>query len=90
MNGRTGNLPYNVIVINQNASRVWREDFVVAMAKVIPDFFKEDSKNGRKIIVRSDHLCQEREESFLAEKCSQYDLPYFEIPQSQFEWFFVS
>ena len=66
MNGRTPNLPYTVLVINQNASRVWREDFMVAMSKVIPEFFKEDSKHGRNIIVRSDHLCQEREESFLA------------------------
>lgn len=56
------------------------------MVKVVPEFFKEDSKNGKKILIRADHLYAEREEAYLGDKCSQYDLPYFDVNHSEFDW----
>ena len=55
------------------------------MVKVVPEFFKEDSKNGKKILIRADHLYAEREETYLGDKCSQYDLPYFDVNHSEFD-----
>lgn len=85
MNGRISALPYTVVIINQNAARCVREDFVNAMVKSIPDYFKEDTKNGKKILVRAEHLYAEQEEAYIAAKCSTYELPYFDIPHSEIE-----
>lgn len=43
VNGRPTTLPYSVIILNQYASRVAREEFVLAIEKKLPDFFKDES-----------------------------------------------
>lgn len=47
MNGRSSSLPYFVIVLNQTASAVLREDFVNAMVKLMPSFFTEENQNAK-------------------------------------------
>lgn len=39
VNSRNSTLPYTVIVLNQSASSCAREDFVLAMAKPLPNLF---------------------------------------------------
>jgi hypothetical protein len=43
INGRPTTLPYSVIVLNQYASRVAREEFVIAIERKLPEFFKDES-----------------------------------------------
>lgn len=62
-----------------------REDFLNAMVKLLPDFFKDESKPSKKIKLRSEELSMEREERFLGAKCNTYELPYFDIPQSEYD-----
>ena len=46
VNGYSKLLPYQVVVINQYASRVVREDFINAMAKLYPEGLKEVSQKA--------------------------------------------
>jgi hypothetical protein len=43
LSSRPAVLPYSLIVINQNAAKVWREDFVNAMTKILPEFVKDEA-----------------------------------------------
>lgn len=85
MNGRVSNLPYTVSIINQKAARVCREDFVNAMAKLCPEFFKDETKPGKQILHRAEERSEAAEERYLGEKCSTYDLPYFDILPQEYE-----
>lgn len=52
-NGRPLSLPYTVPIINQQACRHVREDFVNQMVKVLPDFFKDEAQL-KKILSRAE------------------------------------
>ena len=52
VNGYSKLLPYQVVVINQYASRVVREDFINAMAKLYPEGLKEVSQ--KKVMEKDD------------------------------------
>ena len=43
VNGRNSKLPYTVTVLNQYASKCFREDFLFAMAKPLPEVFKDEA-----------------------------------------------
>lgn len=55
VNGLVKMLPYSVVVLNQAASRNVREDFVFAMAKPLPDCFKDDTVS-KAILLACDKL----------------------------------
>lgn len=81
VNCRPNSLPFTVQVLNQYACRMHREDFVNAMSKVVPDFFKDEVQvPAIKILTNADKLNTEHEEHFISSKCSVYELPCFEIP----------
>lgn len=82
VNGRRSGMPYTVPVINTVAARAVREDFANAMVKVLPDFFSKASETNhlRKILQHAEKKCADREEKYIAERCSEYDLPLFDLP----------
>ena len=79
MNGRINSLPYSIPLINQYAARSVREDILNFMAKALPEFFKED-KHMEKILKKAEQLYSMREEIYTSNRCSDYDLPLFDIP----------
>jgi len=82
MNGRQAQLPYQVPIINQLAARHVRDDFANAMSKHLPEFFKTDDgpKELKKILAHADRKSLEREEAFIADNCSEFEVPLFDIP----------
>lgn len=80
MNGRVAQLPYTVVILNQQAAKVLREDLVNAMVKLIPGFFSEESRNAKKILNKAESFYLEMEQAYIDGKCSAYELPCFEIP----------
>ena len=60
MCGRSKDLPYTVTVINQYAARMVREDVISAMSTKMPEFFKDESKQGRRILDKAEKLATER------------------------------
>lgn len=84
LNGRTTQLQYTVFVINQNAARLCREELVNSMQKSLQEFFKSD-KHASRILARADELNTEGEERFVSERCSAYEFPLFNVPQSELE-----
>lgn len=85
MNGRVSSLPYTVSIINQKAAKVCREDFMNWMAKQCPDFFKDESKPTQQILSRAQEMSFATEEQYLGNKCSTYDLPYFDIQPTEYD-----
>lgn len=69
-------------MINTVAARAVREDFANAMVKVLPEFFAKTSETNhlRKILQHAEKKCADREEKYIAERCSEYELPLFDIP----------
>jgi hypothetical protein len=57
-----------------------REEVVAAMAKMMPEFFKEENKQGRRILDKAEKLSIEREDKYIASVCSEYELPLFDLP----------
>lgn len=80
MNGRSKELNFTVTVINQYAGRMVREEVVAAMAKAMPEFFKDEHGQGRRILDKAEKLSIEREEKYIESVCSEYDLPLFDLP----------
>jgi len=82
MNGRQAQLPYHVPIMNTIAARHVRDDFVHSMAKHVPDFFKSDEgpKEIKKIHAWADRKNMERDESYIADNCSEFDVPLFDVP----------
>lgn len=80
MNGRLKN--YIVPVINHIAARHVRDDFCKFMAKQIPEFFKTDDgpKELKKILAHADRRNTETEDKFVADHCTEYEVPCFEMP----------
>jgi hypothetical protein len=54
MNGRSKDLSYTVTVINQYAARMVREEVIAAMSTKMPEFFKEENKQGSRILDKSE------------------------------------
>lgn len=79
MNGRSKDLPYTVTVINQYAARMVREEVIAAMSTKMPEFFKEENKQGSRILDKSEKLATEREEIYIKSVCNEYELPLFEV-----------
>lgn len=79
MNGRVQNLPYTISILNQKAAKICREDFLNCMVKQCPDFFKEESKPAKQILTMAEEMNLTTEEQYLGNKCSTYELPYFDI-----------
>ena len=74
-----------MFVINQSAARLCREDFVNSMNRnYLSEFFKAD-KHAAKILARAEQLNSEGEECFISERCSTYEFPLFDVPQSELE-----
>mgnify|MGYP000857261321 CR=1 FL=1 len=61
MNGRTNQLPYTVTVLNRYASSVVREEFVLAMAKPLPDLFKGENDLSKSILDAAEKLYLDNE-----------------------------
>ena len=80
MNGRVGSLPYTIPVINQFACRAHREEFVSAISKVLPADFKEDINHAKKILTTAEIKSVAREDRYISEKCSEFELPVFNLP----------
>ena len=81
MNGRLAALPYTVTIINQSASRCAREDFLDGVKKLVPEFFAgENMNNYRSVMTLSEQFCSDREYEYISSKCSEYELPHFEVP----------
>jgi hypothetical protein len=57
-----------------------RDDVVAAMGTKIPDFFKDETKNGRQILDKAEKLATDREEQYIKSVCSEYELPLFDVP----------
>lgn len=89
MNGRNNLLPYQVPILNTIAARHVREDFIHFMTKHVPDFFKEDGHAQiKKMVSHSDKLCIAREQAYIDENCSEFEVPLFDIPTNahSFDW----
>lgn len=80
MCGRNKDLPYTVTVINQYAARMVREDVISAMATKMPEFFKDENKQGRRILDKAEKLATEREDQYIQSVCNEYELPLFDVP----------
>lgn len=65
MCGRSKDLPYTVTVINQYAARMVREDVISAMSTKMPEFFKDENKQGRRILDKAEKLANEREDQYI-------------------------
>ena len=52
------------MILNSSAARVWREDFLNAVVKAVPEFFKEASRE--QIASVAEQMSTEREEKFIA------------------------
>jgi len=57
-----------------------REDIISAMSHKMPEFFKDETKQGRRILDKSEKLATEREEHYIQSVCSEYELPLFDVP----------
>ena len=80
MIGRVGSLPYTIPIINQIACRAHREEFVLAMSKLLPPDFKEDANHAKKILSLAESKSVAREDRYISEKCSEFELPVFNVP----------
>lgn len=79
MNGRLNSLPYTVPIINQYAGRAVREDFLAHMSSKVPDFVKEGD-DVKQLLQLAEKMAVEREERYIVERCSEYDMPLFDVP----------
>ena len=46
----------------------------------MPEYFKEENRQGRRILAQAEKRAQEREDGYIAKVCSEYEHPLFEVP----------
>lgn len=86
LNGRIAAIPYTVTVINSYAARVVREELVSVMTVRMPEFFKEENKQGKRILDRAEKNAKLREDQYIKSVCNEYELPLFEVPSDVYTY----
>ena len=69
------NPSYTVLLLNQYAARAHRQDFLAQILRVTYDFFVEHVHAQKNIQDMADEQAEALADKFVADNCSEYDLP---------------
>lgn len=71
INGRLDSVPYNVEIINTYAARLVRQDFMEAIVKQLPEYFKENEEKQKEILNCAQLHCNESEKAYIEAVCGE-------------------
>lgn len=77
--GRPNGLTFSAFIIQEFPQRVQRHDFVEQIVRQCFDFFDGHPERQREIVAAADKAARIDEERFLANTCSEYEMPKFEM-----------
>lgn len=77
---RPKELPYTAYVLHEYPQRVQRMDFVEQIVRQCFDFFDGHPERQQDIFRAAEREAKITEEQFIAETCSEYEMPKFDLP----------
>lgn len=77
---RPKELPFSAFVLHEHAQREHRIDFVEQIVRQCFDFFDGHPERSNDIAHAAEREAKRVEEAFIANTCTEYVMPCFELP----------